>query len=209
MKKFFKILRKIIKILLRIILWSLLLLISIVIFLNNRPFKIYDNYKITFDTTKKIENWKEFYFNIKNFKNLEILIDMVENWNLYWSAAYDFNINSIEFYDVAYYKNGQIQHIIKIFSHNPEDSWVTLLYFNKDWSIKWKWNYLYNENGDIIENWYFISYHNNWQIKEEWNYDNWEKIWTRTGYYENWKIESVCDYTYWMDEECVNYDINN
>ena len=168
MKKFFKILRKLIKILLRIILWSVLFIISIIIFLNNRPFIIYDNYKITFDTTKKIENWKEFYFNMRNFKNLEILVDKFENWDLLWSAIIYLYRNPLfycDVYDVAYYKNGKIQHIVKMFYHNtPEDSWIIFLYFNEDWSIKWRWSELYDENGDLIENWYMVAYHENWNI---------------------------------------------
>ena len=110
MKRFFKVLRKFTKILLLTLLWIILFLMAIILIFNNRNFKYYDWYKITFNELKQINNWYEIFYNLKNtfiFKEYKNWHTKAENWkrnsnsNIYWFHE-NWDIDSIKVCNYTY-----------------------------------------------------------------------------------------------------------
>jgi len=185
MKKFFRILRKTIKIIL-IVLLLILLFVTIIIFIfNNKKFKYYDGYKISFNDSKQISNWYEIYYKLKD---LRVMFNEFKNWRIKWETIIDYessdNIKNITVINTWYY--------ITIINTWYYENWNLMAKLNMTWfSINWEktsvsnlYRYYENWNLNIIQNeknwvkdWEFFEYYENWKLKEEWIYENWNKIW--------------------------------
>ena len=202
MKKFLKVLLKIIKIILIIILLILLLVIGIIIIFNNKHFKYYDNYKITFDNSKQIENWYEIFYNLKD---LNVMFNEFKNWRIRWETIIDYKLSkktknlTITIINTWYYENWNLMAKLNMiwFNNNWEKTSVSNLYrYYENWNL----NVIQNEKNWVLD-WEYFEYYENWSLKDEWIYEKWEKIWIWTGYSENWDIEKIINYD--------NLDINN
>lgn len=139
MKRFFKVLRKFTKILLLTLLWIILFLMAIILIFNNRNFKYYDWYKITFNELKQINNWYEIFYNLKN----TFIFKEYKNWH----TKAENLINS--------FRNSDWTKIIALINTWYYDNWnlMAKLYIEK-FSVNWKRNsnsniYWFHENWDI------------------------------------------------------------
>ena len=216
MKKLLKFIRKLIKIILIVVIWGLVLILSIIIFFNNRPFLFYDNYKISLNTSKQIKEWSLIHYNIKSFKNIELTASDFKEWYLYVTAILNLKLtpedyeegNNIVTGETVYSKKWLIQ-LIQIWTL----TWSYWSFFDWNWNLKWeRLNEFDYSNWKTKTNGYYPEYEldENWEIKiiEEWYYENWNKIWIRTWYYDDWTIKSIKYYENWDLINEVNYEKN-
>ncbi len=188
MKKFFKILRKIIKILLIFLLWILIFLISIITIFNNKNFKIYDKYKITFNESKNINNWYEIYYNLKTSN---IIFKELKKWDIYLFWNFDINYNNTNYLLFKLLLN-------RLFGKNSDNklhiSWNINRYY-QDNIIEWETiincEYSKTDKSCILNN---TGYYENWNLKAILNIKKsselWEEYNTLNWFNENWKLES-------------------
>lgn len=219
MKKFFKILLKIIKILLKIIIhlifWIIVITWIFLFIINNKTLKFYENenFDTIFNTDKyfNVEYWTEITFNLSEWNVL--YKDIYSGWRIdtiEWSnikrknlssdiiVKEDWNIKHNMFVKIKlpkfslikeFYKNWNIQNFGDFLWYSLNINFID--YFD-NWQISEKWQLI-----NWLENWYFINYYQNWQIKEEWYYIDWVSNWTFTWYYENWNIEYINNFKNW------------
>jgi antitoxin component YwqK of YwqJK toxin-antitoxin module len=216
MKKFFKILRKIIKILLIFLLWILIFLIIIIAIFNDKKFKIYDKYKITFNESKNINNWYEIYYNLKTSN---IIFKEFKEWNIKFSSNFHMNFNNTDYIVIK-----MLPWLLKINLLEKDDDNKLNIYY-KDNTIGWETiincEFSKTDKSCILNN---TGYYENWQIKailnikksselweyetlnrfnENWNiqyienYKNSKLDWEYFEYYENWQIKDEWNYNDW------------
>ena len=225
MKKFFRILRQIIKILLKmiiyLILWIIVIWWIILAIINNKTLKIYENdngdMRFTMDKSFVVENWVEIKLSLNN---LNLTINDIYDWKIdfRYVSDLDFNewiitINWTDFEDLRipwWYLNAYAMIKFKKLNLDDVKQWYKNWDIENIFEILWYFidseEIIYYNNWQIenksiyinwLENWPFISYYENWQIKEEWYYKNWN-IWVRTWYYNNGHIKYIINKDNWI-----------
>ena len=173
MKKFFKILRKIIKILLksilRLIIWIIVITGITLVIINNKTLKFYEdddyNTKFTMDKTFKVEYWTEITLNLDKWTVL--YKDIYSNWKIdtiEWSNIKRKNLSS----DVIVTEDWYVKRNIFFKINLPKISLIKELY--KNWNI-----YDFSDILWLCSYLKYTDYYDNWKISGK-RADEWKRI---------------------------------
>ncbi len=177
MKRFFKILRKTIKIFLWLILWIIIIITIWLVIINNRTLKFFEdedyNTKFTIRKDFKVKEWTEITLNLWKWTIIE---NEIYDWEVDNEGITKINLKKwiITFSWINFEDSGipwwyiESQDIIKIKKINFKD--IKQAY--KNWDIK-NWFEILR----FFVDWQHFIYFDNWQIYKKQNYINWLENW--------------------------------
>ena len=234
MKKFFKILRKIIKFILisflSFILWSFIILISIIYLMYRTDTELLivewwnsRNHAYTLDDGFSMKEWSKIKFDLKNFKiiitriydynkiDYKRIIDYKKNGNSHYIGYYYGSENIYNENEILknceittwYYINGNIFHIWKYWKWN--DCYNYDIYYDENWNIIWTWNHFDREWIDLVLR------RDNGNIEFNLKYVDWKPNWfislgLENYYINDWKKDWL--YTLYYKNWSINIEWN-